>query len=98
MRLVEETARTWISTKGIQITLQGEGVRVRVRECIVKKMTVIYAYIHRSDSSLLRASQENWIKDHWITGSRIKDQGSRIKDQNDTNKWDKLILTKHFNK
>ena len=34
VRLVEETARTWISTKDIQITLQGEGVRVR--ECIVK--------------------------------------------------------------
>ena len=46
-----------------------------------KKMIVIYAYIHRSDSSLLRASQKNCIKDHWITGSRIKDQGSRIKDQ-----------------
>ena len=50
-----------------------------------KKMIVIYAYIHRSDSSLLRASQKNCIKDHWIMhwikdqGSRIKDQGSRIK-------------------
>ena len=67
-----------VTTKDIQITLQGE--RVRGEGMHYKKMTVIYAYLHRSDSSLLRASLDHWITgsldhgitgslDHWITGS-----------------------------